>query len=133
MEESTASSGPPTDVATFLATDLHEYSEEELTGITADGLPLQQAAVLRPPVNAGNGNGGSSVGGGGSRPVPVRRSLSVWKPQGTGLLRLTPAYAAEMKIATQTTMNNEGNTPSNTPFTSLLTHSLDLPYTLSPS
>ena len=107
MEESTTANGPPTDVATFLATDLHEYSEEELTGITADGLPLQQAAVLRPAVNGNNGSSGSG-GSGSSQPTTGRR-LPVWKPQGTGLLRLTPAYAAEMKIATQTTMNNEGN------------------------
>ena len=114
MEESTASNGPPSDVATFLATELHEYSEEELTGITADGLPLQQAAVLRSAVNSvgGSGGSGSGSGSGGSQSTPARPSLPVWKPQGTGLLRLTPAYAAEMKIATQTTMNNEGNTPS---------------------
>jgi hypothetical protein len=40
--------------------------------------------------------------------VDTRRVLPVWKPQGTGLLKMAPEYARAVNIPLQTVANNEG-------------------------
>lgn len=87
--------GVISDVSTFLSTELHEYTEAELTTVASVEDALRGESLLTKRL------AGADAGARAAARLPV------WKPQGTGLLKLKPEYARAVNIPNQTVANNE--------------------------
>ena len=119
FEVEEATTPPGCDVATFLSIDLHEYTGTwrrlhltdprcgPLSALPARLFSPHPISLLRP--SRLDAELDSPAGATALRPVvDTRRVLPVWKPQGTGLLKMAPEYARAVNIPLQTVANNEG-------------------------